>query len=302
MNLPSLLSQILGDYKEHGNGECYFLCPFCFHRNKKFAVNVTKNMFHCWHCLAKGRSLITLFRRLDVSPAQMKELRSLITEDQLRNYKDVEANTTLYLPPGFTPLWIPNPTMGYKYAKAYLDKRNISEYDIIRYQMGYTMEGPYAQRIIIPSHDSTNTLNYFIARSFFENKMKYLNPPVSKNVVMFENQINWKMPLVLVEGAFDAITVRRNAIPLNGKYIPKKVLKSIIQHRVTDIYVALDDDARVAAMELERTLATHNINVKLVELHGKDPSVLGFDETWARIEQGQSTSLKNYVSERLSNI
>lgn len=302
MNLTSLLSQILGDYKQHGNGECYFLCPFCHHRNHKFAVNVTKNMFHCWHCSAKGRNLITLFKRLDVSPAQMKELRALVSDEQLRNYKDIDSNTKLYLPPGFTPLWTPNNTLGYRYAKAYLDARNISQYDIIRYQMGYTMEGLYAQRVIIPSYDNTNTLNYFIARSFFENKLKYMNPPVSKNVVMFENQINWKVPVVLVEGAFDAITVRRNAIPLNGKHLPKKVLKAIIQHQVKDIYVALDDDARIAAMELERTLSTHNINVKLVELNGKDPSEIGFTDTWARIEQGHSTSLKNYISERLSTI
>ncbi len=38
-------------------------------------------------------------------------------------------------------------------------------------------------------------LNYFLARSFYESGLKYKNPPVSKNVIVFENQINWKMPL-----------------------------------------------------------------------------------------------------------
>ena len=50
----------------------------------------------------------------------------------------------------------------------------------------------YSNRIIIPSYDLDNRLNYFIARSIHaEEKFKYKNPPVSKNVIMFENQINW---------------------------------------------------------------------------------------------------------------
>jgi len=91
MNLISLLSQILGDYKEFGKGEVYFTCPFCHNHKRKFAVNVLKNAFHCWHCGAKGRSLITLFKRLDVSPSQLKELRSLLSDDQINNY--IEEDT-----------------------------------------------------------------------------------------------------------------------------------------------------------------------------------------------------------------
>ena len=216
MNLISLLSQILGDYKEFGKGEVYFTCPFCHNHKRKFAVNVLKNAFHCWHCGAKGRSLITLFKKLDVSPSQLKELRSLLSDDQIKNYIEEETNTDLYLPPGFKPLWIPSKSIHYINAIKYLKNRGITGYDIIRYQMGYTMDGPYASRIIIPSYDSNNKLNYFLARSFYESGLKYKNPPVSKNVIVFENQINWKMPLVLCEGVFDAIAIRRNAVPLLG--------------------------------------------------------------------------------------
>ena len=37
---------------------------------------------------------------------------------------------------------------------------------------------------------------------FDEEKFKYKNP-ISKNVIMFENQINWNEPITLVEGVFD---------------------------------------------------------------------------------------------------
>jgi DNA primase len=302
MNLISLLSQILGDYKEFGKGEVYFTCPFCHNAKRKFAVNIIKNAFHCWHCGAKGRSLITLFKRLDVSPLQVKELRSLLSDDQIRNYVEEETNTDLHLPSEFKPLWVPSQNIHYLNALKYLRNRGISGYDIIRYQMGYTMAGPYAHRIIIPSYDATNKLNYFIARSFYENSFKYKNPPVSKNVVIFESQINWKLPLVLVEGVFDAIAVRRNVIPLLGKFIPKKLLKTMIQNKVKDVYVALDDDAINDAREIERTLSHYDMNVKLVNLDKKDPSELGFTDTWECINNAERSTFKDYIGGRLQNI
>ena len=302
MNLISLLSQILGDYKEFGKGEVYFTCPFCHNHKRKFAVNVLKNAFHCWHCGAKGRSLITLFKKLDVSPSQLKELRSLLSDDQIKNYIEEETNTDLYLPPGFKPLWIPSKSIHYINAIKYLKNRGITGYDIIRYQMGYTMDGPYASRIIIPSYDSNNKLNYFLARSFYESGLKYKNPPVSKNVIVFENQINWKMPLVLCEGVFDAIAIRRNAVPLLGKFVPRKLLKMMIKNKVREVYVALDDDAITEAREIEQNLSQYGIDVKLVNLDKKDPSELGFKNTWECISNASRSTFKDYIGGRLQNI
>jgi DNA primase len=302
MNLISLLSQILGDYKEFGKGEHYFTCPFCHNTKPKFAVNVIKNAFHCWHCGAKGRSLITLFKKLDVSPSQLRELRSLLSEDQLANYVEENVEINLRLPREYTPLWIAGNNIHYSNATKYLKARGITETDIIRYQMGYAMDGPYGGRVIIPSYDHENVLNYFIARSFYDSGLKYKNPPVSKNVIMFENQINWKLPIVLVEGAFDAIAVRRNAIPLLGKFVPKKLLKMMIQKKVKDVYIALDDDAIRDAREIERTLATYDMNVKLVNLNKKDPSELGFDDTWGCIDKAERSTFKDYIGGRLQNI
>lgn len=296
------MSQILGDYKEFGKGEVYFTCPFCHNHKRKFAVNVVKNAFHCWHCGAKGRSLITLFKRLDVSPSQLKELRSLLSDDQVRNYVEEETTTELYLPPGYKPLWKQSTSIHYLNALRYLKNRGITGYDIIRYQMGYTIDGPYTNRIIIPSYDANNKLNYFIARSFYDSGMKYKNPPVSKNVVMFENQINWKMPLVLCEGVFDAIAIRRNAVPILGKFVPKKLLKQMVKNQVKDVYVALDDDAITEAREIEQTLSTHGMNVKLVNLDKKDPSELGFKDTWECINQAERSTFKDYIGGRLQNI
>ncbi len=296
------MSQILGDYKQFGNGEHYFQCPFCHNHKKKFAINTVKTVFHCWHCGAKGRSLITLFKRLDVSPSQLKELRALLPDEQIRNYVEEETTTDLHLPPGYKPLWVSSKNIHYLNALKYLKNRGIAGYDIIRYQMGYAMDGPYANRIIVPSYDANNKLNYFIARSFYDSGIKYKNPPVSKNVVMFENQINWKMPLVLCEGVFDAIAIRRNAIPILGKFVPKKLLKTMIKHQVKDVYVALDEDALTEAREIENSLSNYGMNVKLVNLDKKDPSELGFKDTWECINQAERSTFKDYIGGRLQNI
>lgn len=302
MNLISLLSQILGDYKQFGNGEHYFQCPFCHNHKRKFAINTLKNVFHCWHCGAKGRSLITLFKKLDVSPSQLKELRTLLPEEQIRNYVEEEATTDLYLPSGYKPLWVSSKNIHYLNALKYLKNRGIVGYDIIRYQMGYAMDGPYANRIIVPSFDQNNKLNYFLARSFYETNLKYKNPPVSKNVIVFENQINWKMPLVLCEGVFDAIAIRRNAVPLLGKFVPKKLLTMMIKHQVKDVYVALDEDALTEAREIEHSLSNYGMNVKLVNLDKKDPSELGFTGTWECINQAERSTFKDYIGGRLQNV
>ncbi len=145
MNLISLLSQILGNYDHMGKGEHYFSCPFCHHRNKKFAVNVVKNKWKCWVCGAKGGHLLGLFRKLDVSPAQIKELKKCLSEEDVKSYTDTSTDeiVELHLPHEFKPLWKPTNTFEYKHAINYLKKRSISGYDIIRYRMGYCETGQY---------------------------------------------------------------------------------------------------------------------------------------------------------------
>ena len=97
-------------------------------------------------------------------------------------------------PKGLNPL--------YRKVEQYVKDRGITQEDIIRYNLGYCDSGIYSNRIIIPSYDRDNRLNYFIRSVFDEEKFKYKNP-ISKNVTIFENQINWKEPITLTEGVFD---------------------------------------------------------------------------------------------------
>lgn len=296
------MSQILGDYKHHGKGEHYFACPFCHHKNKKFAINVVKNKWHCWVCGARGNHLIGLFKKLDVSPSQIKELRKLLSDEDITVYKETnQEHVELRLPYEFKPLWKPENTYEYIHAVKYLKKRGINGYDIIRYKMGYCDSGTYSGRIIVPSYDEGGNLNYFIARSYHDGGMKYKNPPVSKNVIVFEDQINWNQPIILCEGIFDAITIRRNAIPMLGKFIPKKLETKLLEKQVKRVYVLLDDDARSEALSLEQKLKSHGIEVSQVFVTGGDAADLGFIKTWEFIENSRETTFKDFIQSRLQN-
>lgn len=302
MNLISLLSQILGSYDALGKGEHYFFCPFCHHHNKKFAVNVVKNKWKCWICGAKGGSLVGLFRKIDVSPAQIAELRTYLSDADIKTFKDdITESATLHLPKEFLPLWKPVDTYAYKHAISYVKKRNISGYDIIRYRMGYCDEGAYKGRIVVPSYGMDGKLNYFVARSYYDGGMKYKNPPVSKNVIVFEDQVNWNEPIVLCEGVFDAIAIRRNAIPMLGKFLPKKLEVKLLENKVTHVYILLDDDARNEALQLEQKLQGYGIKVSQVAVTNGDAADLGFHKTWEFITQAKQTTFKDFIQNRLQN-
>jgi DNA primase len=131
--------------------------------------------------------------------------------------------------------------------------------------------------IIVPSYDSNGNLNYFTGRNFDKNStLKYKNPDVSRDIIPFELFINWEVPLILCEGMFDAIAIKRNVIPLLGKNIQSNLMKKIVTSVVKKIYIALDKDALKEALQFCEQLMNEGKEVYLVDLDGKDPSELGF--------------------------
>ena len=172
----------------------------------------------------------------------------------------------------------------------------------MRYRIGYCEEGPYSGRVIVPSYDSNNQLNYFTARSFFEGGMKYKNPPVTKNIVAFENLINWNEPVILCEGMFDAIALRRNAIPLLGKTLPKVLERTLLENKVKEVVIFLDNDARDDAVKMEQRLQQYGIATKLVITGEKDASQMGFEESWKAIDAAEQTEFKQFITQRLFSL
>ena len=289
-------SSLKGDEQAHH-------CPFCHHHKKKLQINLETQQWHCWVCDAKGKRLQGLLKKLHVDSNKLKKIYEIYGDDYVIYSNDSDdTQIELRLPNEFKSLLQPprgiNPT--FKRVKYYADSRGISKEDIIRYNIGYCDSGLYNGRIIIPSYDFDNKLNYFIARSVFEDEVyKYKNPPVSKNVIMFENQINWDEPITLVEGVFDAMAVKRNAIPILGKFIPKKLMDVIYKNKVTHINILLDSDAQGQALNYVVWLGNQGIDIKNIIPSDKDPSEMGFNKVNNIIKESMKTDFMDVITQKL---
>ena len=254
-------------------------------------------------CDSKGKRIQSLLRKLQVDSSKLKKIYEIYGDDYVVYSNDSEEEKIeLRLPNEFQSLL--NEPKGlnpmFRKVKEYAKTRNITREDIIRYNIGYCESGMYGGRIIIPSYDGNNRLNYFIARSVFEEeKFKYKNPPVSKNIIMFENQINWNEPITLVEGVFDAMAVRRNAIPLLGKFVPKKLNESIYTRGVKNINILLDTDAQDQALYYTMQFQNQGINTKNIVPSEKDAGEMGFSEINHILKQSEKTQFSDIISQKL---
>ena len=186
-------------------------------------------------------------------------------------------------------------------ALKYLSERGIGELEIRKYMIGYCQDGMYAGMVIIPSYDYFGKLNYFIGRTYTKgSSVKYKAPAVSKNIIFFENHINWNMPITLVEGVFDAISVKRNVIPLLGKFIQRRLQDKIYESKVSNINIFLDSDATKDAVYHANTFMKNGIAVKnIVPAAGKDASDIGFVKSNELINNSAYSSWESIVRQKI---
>lgn len=279
--LVNLVNSVLGAGKRTARGNQSYTCPFCHHHKPKLEVNFTENkdginQWACWTCNKKGKSIKSLFNQIKVDANHFHELSKLVKNVSSYNINEIKS-VILELPKEFKT-FIDNKDIISRQALVYLKKRNITQQDILKYNIGYCNSGQYNNMIVIPSYDSTGKLNYFTARSFEPNPYtKYRNPETSRDIIPFELFINWDLPIILCEGPFDAMAIKRNVVPLFGKSIQPSLMKKLVESKVQKIYIALDNDAIKQALKFCEQLLDVGKEVYLVELQGKDPSELGFE-------------------------
>ena len=240
--LVTLVNSVLGSGKATARNNYAYHCPLCHHHKPKLEVNLTenregKNPWHCWACDARGTTIYNLFRQVKAASDKFVELGSLVKSS--KSIKETQVVSNVVLPDEYISLNnVDNSDIMARHATAYLNNRHVSKYDIIKYNIGYCKEGLYKNMIIIPTYDADGRLNYFTARSFEkEPYVKYRNPSASRDVVPNEHLINWNVPVILCEGLFDAIAIKRNAIPLLGKNIQSNLMKKIVTSVVDKIYI-----------------------------------------------------------------
>jgi DNA primase len=307
--LVVLVESILGKGRSTARNNSAFTCPFCHHSKPKLEIQLhtnekKENPWHCWVCGEKGKTLSSLFKKLKAPSHKIQELNSLIKP----GIKQQQSEHVISLPKEFVSLAnishldkITN--IEARHAIKFLKQRNVTENDILKYNIGFCAEGNFAKRIIIPSYDENNILNFFSTRTYLPDEtQKYKNPSVDRNIIGWEYYINWNTPIILVEGIFDALTIKRNVIPLFGKTISEALMKKIVGSQVQKIYVALDNDALKEAIKHCEKLLSFGKEVYLVELGGKDANEIGFERFLENIEATPPLTFSALVSKKLELI
>ena len=306
--LLELLESVLGKSKKTSGDNYAFFSPFVDHYKPKLEVNIKitsdgKNPWHCWISDEKGRSIKTLFKKLRVSKQTWDEYNSIFSRINRYVHSDNQIQVNqVELPKEFKPLYKKSNSFKYKHALNYLLKRGLRPEDIVKYNIGYCETGEYEDKIIIPSYDNDGKLNFFVGRSFYQSKYKHKNPKVSKDIVGFDLLVNWDIPLVLCEGAFDAIAIRRNVIPLFGKSIQSKLEQKIIGNSVKKLYIVLDSDAISNAIGLSKKFMSYGIETHLVDLGEEDPSEMGYERINQKIYDTPQLDLKKLMEYQLFNV
>jgi hypothetical protein len=281
-----ILEDIFGNHKLHNDyrGQISFDCPVCSYEIKglehgdgkgNLEINYKHNVYKCWVCKESHDTYGSLHKLIKKygNLKQYKKYQLLRPEETdlgERTFKQVK------LPNEFIPF--KDASLGlkmtphYKQAFNYLQKRNVTDLMIQMYNIGFCYTGHYEHRIIIPSYDSENRLNYFIARSYLNNtKMKYKNPEVDKESLIWnEHLINWGDPVYIVEGAFDSIFLP-NSIPMLGKFMTQNLFNRLYDS-AKKIIIVLDPDAWTDSEKLFHKLNCGKLmgNVWVVKLEGDE--------------------------------
>jgi DNA primase len=276
--LVELLSDVLGAPHQHyeSKGQISFDCPVCAAEKGlengdgkgNLEINYSRHVYKCWACgetLGTQGPLGKLFDKF--ATKKQKKVYELIKPEELK--QEEKKKVRLRLPQGFTTFKDSNPRfIPHIEAYNYLKSRGITDEIIEKFKIGYTATGDYAYRIVVPSYDTEGILNYFVARAWVPKKMKYKNPPVPKDEIIFnEGALDWKKDVYLCEGVFDSFFLP-NPIVMLGKKMSKLLFETLYLKAEGNIIICTDGDAFTDGVKLYHELNGGKLynKIKLIKL------------------------------------
>lgn len=297
--LLNLLERVFGTSKRENGNYYAFYSPFVVHHKPKLHIDVETGKWKCWISDKKSNNVFELFKLAGIDNKYYNELklifnlkpRHYLSNKQELEFSDIVSSllddtikteqvvNRIELPKEFTPLSITQDSFLYRrYYNYIINNRNLSKFDIVKYNIGYCPSGDYKDNVIIPSYDENYNLNFFIGRNINGGYRIPNSKIISKsNIVFFESNINWNYPINITEGVFDAITLKRNTIPLLGKSLPKFLLYKLVNNNVKEVNLYLDGDVSIRENELIKDkLLSYDIKCNIMKFNGKDTNDIGY--------------------------
>ncbi len=276
--LVELLTDVLGKPHQHyeSKNQISFDCPVCSQEKGldkgdgkgNLEINYGRHVYKCWSCAETYGTHGPLGKLFDkFATKKQKKVYELIKPQELKEKEKFKPQ--LKLPEGYTTFENSNPRfIPHIEAFKYLTSRGITEEMIKEYQIGYTVHGDFAYRVIIPSYDKDTKLNYFVARAWTKKRMKYKNPTTPKDeIIFFESRIDWNEDIFLVEGAFDGLFLK-NSIVMLGKKLSKLAFQTIYDKAQGNVVICVDGDAWTDGLKLYHELNGGRLynKIKIVKL------------------------------------
>jgi DNA primase len=272
-----LIEACFGNAKlTNDNKNAVVFCPVCKSKGndkRKLAIEIADGVYHCWVCESKGRNIGRLALKFSIQKKAATTLYSYYKKGNDNNEElRIEEKKTIALPQDFR-LIATSRGIAAKSGKAYLMSRGFSEKDIARYRVGISNRYGFKNRVIFPSFDANQKLNFFTARTYEKNiKKRYYNCKTSRKDIIFnEIDIDFKKELILVEGVFDLLHCPENSTCVLGSWFDKnyKLFQLIVKHR-TPVTLCFDEDARKKTQKIAKSLHEYCINVKISQHKNKD--------------------------------
>jgi ArsR family metal-binding transcriptional regulator len=96
--------------------------------------------------------------------------------------------------------------------------------------------------------------------------------------------------------------VRRNSIPLLGKFVPKKLNDTIYEKGVKSINILLDEDAQDQALYYTMQYQNQGITTKNIKPSDKDAGEMGFSQVNKILKNTEETEFSDIISQKLKGL
>lgn len=280
-----------------------FNCPYHDEKNPSFGISIygnRKGLFQCFSCGQKG-NFFHLISYLD-EESFSKTIKSFVREDidvksimNLKNHffnnfsKANEREKIRVIKKDFLEKFKKPYGCFFEYlvCKRKLNKDIIREFNILCCD-----EGKWKDRVIVPWYDDKKRLIGVDARKIYETDKAYKirkikNSDIGK-IVFGIDSIKYNSKIVLVEGSFDAMYLRRFGIPsgaLGTKNINKYQINMLLK-KTNEVVLSLDgdipydskDNKFISIKKIKEKLSPY-FGVEIVKLkENKDPNDLTSEE------------------------